>query len=329
MILNRGNWPSHRPWLIGCLLATAAASAWIISARVGGGEWPSGSSVPGFICGAAGGLIIIFECLLWLRKKVRVWRVGRAQAWMRAHIWLGLLCVPLLVYHTGFRMGGTLSTVLLILLLVVVASGIWGLALQHWLPRQMLDELPAETIYSQIEHLSGLLVAEAERVVRATCGPAPGDVSILPKSPRLREYGNVAGPSAEDHIVVGAVRTVGRLQGKVVQAQSASNNVADAEPLRTFFCATVAPFLRSADPGSPLHHPTKRKAAFESMRTKLPSAAHPSLNILEESCSQRWQWAQQARLHFWLHNWLWIHFPLSVALLVLMVAHVWVALKYW
>ena len=323
MILNRGNWPSHRPWLILCLLAVAAACVWFFSASAGSADWPSGSSLPGLTFGVVGGLIIVFEFLLWWRKKVRVWRIGRAQSWMRAHIWLGLLCVPLLILHTGFRFGGTLSTLLMVLLLIVVASGVWGLALQHWLPRQMLDELPAETIYSQIEHLSGLLLDEAERVVRATCGPG-SDEEELQLSPAA-----VGAPSAEDYIVVGAVRAVGRLQGKVVHAQSATGAVPESEPLRTFFQATVAPFLRVADPGSPLAHPAQRKAMFESLRTKLPAAAHASLNVLEESCNQRWQWAQQERLHFWLHNWLWIHFPLSVALVVLMIAHAWVALKYW
>lgn len=323
MLLNRGNWPSHRPWLIFCLIATAAASVWFFVEAAGAADWPSGSSLPGFTFGVAGGLIILFELLLWVRKKKRVWRIGRAKIWMRAHIWLGLLCVPLLIYHSGFRLGGMLSTVLMALLIVVVVSGVWGLALQQLLPSQMLDELPAETIYSQIDHLSGLLLTEAERVVRATCGPAPGEEEL-----ELSPAG-ASGPSAEDHIVVGAVRSVGRVQGKVVQAQSATKAVPDSEPLRVFFHQAVAPFLRGADPRSPLHNPTKLKVVFESMRTRLPGGAHSSLSVLEESCNQRRQWAQQARLHFWLHNWLWIHFPLSVALVVLMIAHVWVALKYW
>ena len=231
--------------------------------------------------------------------------------------------MPLLIYHSGFRFGGTLSTVLMVLLIVVVVSGVWGLALQQFLPSQMLDELPAETIYSQIDHLSGLLLIEAERLVRATCGPAPGEEELELSPAGVRE------PGAEDHIVVCAVRSVGRVQGKVVQAQSATNVVPDSEPLRVFFHQTVAPFLRGAEPRSPLHNPTKLKVVFESVRTRLPGGAHASLSVLEESCNQRRQWAQQARLHFWLHNWLWIHFPLSVALVVLMVAHVWVALKYW
>ena len=49
---------------------------------------------------------------------------------------------------------------------------------------------------------------------------------------------------------------------------------------------------------------------------------------LEELCERRRQLALQQRLHFWLHNWLWLHLPLSVALLVLLAAHVLFALRY-
>src|SRR5437879_5500895 len=136
-------------------MAAAGASFWYFWSSAGRADWPGGSSIPGFTFGIVGGLICIFELLLWWRKKVRTWRIGRTQVWLRAHIWLGLLSVPLLVYHSGFRLGGTLSTVLMVLLFVVVASGIWGLVLQQVIPRRMLDEIPAETIYGQIDRLAG------------------------------------------------------------------------------------------------------------------------------------------------------------------------------
>jgi hypothetical protein len=114
-----------------------------------------------------------------------------------------------------------------------------------------------------------------------------------------------------------------------VQPQPPADPVPESEPLRAFFYGTVAPFLRGDDRDGALHSPPKARAAFDGLRTRLPAAAHGCLEVLEQSCGQRRQWLQQARLHFWLHNWLWVHFPLSMALLVLMVVHVWVALKYW
>jgi hypothetical protein len=45
-------------------------------------------------------------------------------------------------------------------------------------------------------------------------------------------------------------------------------------------------------------------------------------------CDERRLLARQEQLHGWLHGWLLVHIPLSVALLVLTVAHVVMALYY-
>ena len=58
-------------------------------------------------------------------------RWGSAQFWLRVHIWLGLLSVPLALFHSGFRFGGTLEKVFMIVFFVVIASGVYGLALQQ------------------------------------------------------------------------------------------------------------------------------------------------------------------------------------------------------
>jgi len=174
--------------LIFFLLATVASTVAYFGFAFGhvgdAPGWPGGSSLPGLIFGVLGGAIILFEFLLWFRKKVRVWRIGRAQTWLRAHIWLGLLCVPLLIYHSGFRLGGSLSTVLMILLLIVILSGIWGLFLQQILPTRMLEQIPAETIFSQIDRLSEQLSTEARQLVQATCGLDPDDKTEVPGSSR-------------------------------------------------------------------------------------------------------------------------------------------------
>jgi hypothetical protein len=288
---------------------------------VGQTHWPGGSSLPGFTFGVVGGLIIVFEFLLWPRKKVRAWRLGRAQTWLRAHIWLGLLTVPLILYHSGWRLGGTLSTLLLLLFLIVIASGILGLALQQFLPRRMLHELPAETIYSQIPHISAQLCAEAERLVVATCGPA-ADLRAAPQ----QELAAAKAP----HLVIGAVRSAGRVQGKVLQTRVPSAPLPGSEPLRDFFEHSVAPFLRGgAAADSPLQSPHRSAVMFQELRTRLDPATHETVAALEDLCDQRRQFDAQARLHFWLHCWLWVHLPLSAALVILMLLHAWVAIKYW
>ena len=84
---------------------------------------------------------MLFAGLLAARKKLPVWRLGRAQSWMRGHLWLGLLSLPMILFHGGFRFGGLLTSMLMILLIIVVASGLFGAALQHYMPNVMTAEV--------------------------------------------------------------------------------------------------------------------------------------------------------------------------------------------
>src|SRR4029077_21039112 len=88
-----------------------------------------GGTPVGLIFGATAFAIFIFAGLLGARKKVVLWRLGTLQRWMRGHIWLTLLTIPLVVLHSGFRFGGPMTILLLTLYVIVMVSGIYGLIL--------------------------------------------------------------------------------------------------------------------------------------------------------------------------------------------------------
>jgi hypothetical protein len=280
--------------------------------------------LPGLTFGVAGGLVIIFEFLLWPRKKLRIWRVGRVELWLRAHIWLGLLSVPLVIYHSGFRMGGTFSSVLMLLFLAVIVSGIVGLVLQQVLPARLLQNVPAETIYSQIDRVLGQLADEADRLVRATCGPGTGTEQLATVTHETADVVTVA------PLTLGAIGHVGRVQGRVLQTIGPGARVAGAELLLAAYDRTIGPYLHGGAPASStLRSRQQAEAMFCDLLTKLDPAAHQTVQALQSLCEQRRQLDEQARWHFWLHSWLWVHLPLSVALLVLLLVHIWGALQYW
>src|SRR5689334_9241229 len=93
---------THRPWLVGTVLGfLAITAAYVVYAvRTPGG--PRGGTAWGLAFGAAGYAVMLFESLLGARKKVPIWRLGRAQMWMRGHLWLGILTLPLILFHAGF-----------------------------------------------------------------------------------------------------------------------------------------------------------------------------------------------------------------------------------
>lgn len=323
MLLDRQNLAAHRPWIIAVAAATLASGAWYFLTAAAAPRWPGGASLPGLVLGTIAALLIVFEFLLWPRKKLRWLRVGRAQTWLRAHIWLGLLVGPLAVLHSGFRFGGLLSTVLMVLLLVVLASGVFGLAMQQWIPRRLLRDVPAETIYSQIEYIADQYAADAQRLVEAVCGAA--DDAADDDTPSAILPGDHSG-----HLVIGQLRTVGRVQGKALRTIERGKAIRNADLLIAAQREVVGPYLRDGAKTASLAADAARASDFfRDLRARLDPAVHPVVDSLEEWCDYRRQFDLQARLHWWLHSWLCVHLPLSLALLLVLAVHIVAALRYW
>jgi hypothetical protein len=317
VLVDRESLSRHRRWIVAVLAALVITVGWYFAAALAAGELPGGGSLPGFTFGMAGGVIIIFEFLLWPRKRYRKARLGSAQLWLRAHIWLGLFVLPLLILHSGFRLGGTLSMVLLLLLIVVVVSGIVGLVLQQFVPSRLLEEVPAETIPTQLERVMVQLYKEADALARVTCG--------LPLEQTDEKESEEATLS-----YLPADVSRGRTVAKAAPAKPAASPAVDMEALQRFHETKLVPYLRdSRSRRSTLRSASQAAVLFDDLRNSVPPSVQGTVDTLEELCERRRQLEQQARLHFWLHSWLLVHLPLSAALLVLMFVHALFALKYW
>jgi len=187
----------HIAWFFLVVLATIAA-CWVYVGNFYPARLPPGLALPsafvqkvsehrsiggtpvGLIFGAVAFAIFIFGALLSLRKRVVLWPIGSVQRWLRAHIWLTLLTIPLVLLHSGFRLGAPMTTLLMAFYSVVMVSGIYGLFLQHQMPRIMKERLPAEMIYEQIPHIRSQLFLAAERMCSSFKSAAPSSPSPTP-----------------------------------------------------------------------------------------------------------------------------------------------------
>ena len=151
---------------------------------------------------------------------------------MRGHLWLGMLSLPVILFHGGFHFGGTLTSVLMWLLIVTVASGLFGAALQHYVPRVMTGDVKLETIYDEIGNVRTLLREEADRGVEAICGPLG-----LGKSGK-EEVQRAGGFSA-------ARAMAATSSGAAVAAAAETVVLSEEEcaPLRKFYLSEMRPFL--------------------------------------------------------------------------------------
>jgi hypothetical protein len=262
---------------VATLLALAPAALWYALAAAGMIDWPQASGPVGVTLGLIGAAIIVFEMALAPRKWLRGWRLGATKVWLRLHVWLGFAVLPMIVIHSGFAFGGFLSALTMVLFLIVIASGIWGLIMQQWLPKKLFDEIPNETVASQT------------------------DQAILKHRDEARQ-------------VVDELLT-GRSHGHVASAKL-TGPAAELEPYLNGGRSILASSMES-------------ERVFQRLRISLPDLAGPALTRLEGWARLRRQWDRQVRINFWLHNWLIVHLPLSVAMTGFMIVHAVMALKGW
>lgn len=126
-----------------------------------------GGTPLGLLLGTISLGIFVFAALLGVRKKLPFLPVGNVQRWLRGHIWLTLLTIPLILLHSGFRLGGPMTTTLMVLYAIVMVSGIYGLILQHKLPTMMKESLSAEIVFEQIPNVRAQLCVAAEKLQRS------------------------------------------------------------------------------------------------------------------------------------------------------------------
>ena len=301
---------THRRWMT-TAVAIAVVSALLYVPYARRAEPASGGSWPGLAYGIAGFGLMMYAGLLGARKKVPVWRLGRAQTWMRGHLWLGLVSFPLIVLHAGLTFGSGLTLVLMWLFLIVLVSGVWGAWLQHSMPRRMLRDVPMETIYEQIDHVRAQLVMEADTIVAEACGKLEVE-TIVPAARPRGTVGNVA----EAKAAATALATIDRIDAE------------ESAPLREFYRHEMRAFLEHPDAPHALADPGKAAARFEKVRALVPASFHPSIADLENICEEERQLRRQSRMHVVLHGWQLVHVPLSIALLALAVVHIVMALRF-
>jgi hypothetical protein len=330
MLIDRRNfWKLHGVWLIVVCAGSAAASAWCIFVAKMADRWPGGGSLPGLTLGALAAVIFLFEFALVV-KKTRLFRTARwtlsAQTWMKAHIWLGLFTVPLVLLHSGGRLGGPLTTLLLATFAVVILSGLWGLALQNLLPRMLLEGAPAETVYSQIDAVGRQYASEARRLVFLHCGASENDLIDAPADSTTHQ------PSLTTHSpshIRGAPRPVGPEIKRSPHPERERPQVIPAPAVRAALRDSIEPYLASGLSERGLLSSRQRNQwFFDDLRLRVTPELRSLVAQLEDLCERRRQLNLQRWLHFWLHNWLWLHLPLSVLLLICLAAHILMALRY-
>jgi hypothetical protein len=274
-----------------------------------------GGTPLGLIYGGTAAAIFVFAALLGLRRKRPTLKVGRLQTWLKGHIWLTILTIPLVVLHCGFSTGSPMTQWFLILYGIVMVSGFYGLALQHFLPRLMKEQVQLETIFEQIPHIRNQLREMAEEL-RKSLEPAPA----APTPPAAAPASAAATPAG----------------GTAVAELSIAATVVEPMPdpslpvLKQFLDEAVLPYLsaRRAD-AMLLGAQRVSDDQFRFLKISVGADWQGKVEQVQGWCDERRQLDLQTRLQHWLHGWLLVHIPFSVLLLIFTGWHAIAALFFY
>ena len=263
----------HRNFLwakIALLIVVAAIAVYVIDDPW---PYPNGGTFYGYTLGTIGALLILWLTMLGIRKRAMTPGRWSLKAWTSAHIYLGLALLVIGTLHTGFDFGWNVHTVAYGLMLLVIASGMIGVALYAALPRALSSnrgEVTEHEMVASLHSLDGQLHAAAQPLDanRATLVER-----VLAESPL--DAGFVA-------------RLVGR-----------------AKAGRTRAAMAVFRGSHEGDAGATVE------------------------GLLERRLETAAMMARHMRLKAMLEAWLYIHVPMTFALIAALIAHIVSVFFYW
>lgn len=193
------------------LMVVAAVVAYVMHAPMGS---PNGGTWLGYTLGGVGALLILWLAYFGIRKRRYQSGRGLLRGWLSAHVYLGLALIIIVTLHTGFQFGWNIHTLAYALMILVIASGIFGIYAYARYPSlasessggMRFDEmlLAIAELDRECRQASLKLGQEINQEVLRSCqqtrvgGPAYRQLSgTEPDCPTTRALGNVRGLAAQ------------------------------------------------------------------------------------------------------------------------------------
>jgi hypothetical protein len=270
---------------------------------------PNGGTWLGYTLGTVGALIILL--LLWFGIRKRQYRstAGRVAGWLSAHVYLGVSLVVVATLHSGFQIGWNVHTLTYVLMLIVIVSGIYGVFAYARYPRLMTDNrrgMRSEMMIGEVGELDRECLELADRI-----GPESHQI-MLRSIERAVIGGNawqqITGRSTSQAASNTAVEDLRRLQREQELAQHNGSAEDQAAGLTMVYMANRL----SADMSSTEVADLRRLLELVSRKKALVDRLQ-----------------RDVQYHALMNAWLFVHVPLSVALLAALSIHVISVFFYW
>lgn len=209
------------------------------------------------------------------------WRYsGTLQGWLSAHVYLGTSLIVLASLHAGFQFGWNVHTLSYVLMLLVIASGFYGMYTYLNYPRQITQNMADNTLDSLL-----IKIAELDELARIRALGLPDEVNAI----------------------VLKARQETRLGGNFFQQLCGSQRD----------CPTAFAVQQIQQLSQTFLHDNQPKL----MRDLYSVLLHKEKLVLRAR--------SEIMLKARLEGWLYLHVPLSIALLAALIAHIVAIFFYW
>jgi hypothetical protein len=256
-------------WLwIALLLSGVSAAGYALidqQPRPNGGTWY------GYTLGTIGLGLILWLAMLGVRKRRINPGAWSLKAWTSAHVYLGLSLAVVGTLHTGFQIGWNVHTLAYVLMLLVIATGIYGVIVYAVLPARMSDNRREMTRAQMLEALTAL-----------------------------------------DRQLESAAQPLGRGEADLVLAALRQSPFAGGALAR----------LTARYPGCATARARKGISGGSEAEQRVRA-------LLEKRLAQLGQIREALRIRAALEVWLFLHIPLTLALIAALTAHVVSVFYYW
>ena len=265
---------------------------------------PNGGTWLGYTLGTIGALLIVWLMLFGVRKRSYSTTLGSTRGWLSAHIYLGTALILVALLHCGFQFGWNVHTLALVLMLLVIFSGFFGVYAYLRYPALMTRNRENATRDAMLEEIGEI----DQNALALADGIAPEIHAVVLRSIENTRLGG--GVWTQLRARDGSDIAISKIRDAIAQ-RNAPTGVQPA-PLKAgqTIIAMVDFLADRAD-------------------DKQTEALRRLIDMLSRKRSLATRVARDIQYQAVMEIWLYVHVPLSLTLLGALLAHILSVFFYW
>jgi hypothetical protein len=262
---------------------------------------PNGGTWLGYTLGTIGALLIVWLMFFGIRKRRYVNNLGTLRGWLSAHIYLGTSLILIVLLHAGFQLGWNIHSFAFILMLVVIFSGIFGVYVYLRYPNLMTRNRESATRDAMLEEVGEI----DQNALALADGIDPKIHGVVLRSIENTKLGG--GVWTQLRARDGSDQALESLQ-QAIAARERKVEMKTGE-MPTMFAMVDFLAGRATD--------------------KQGDAMRKLIDLISRKKGLATKVARDMQYQAMMEIWLYIHVPLSFALLAALIAHIVSSFFYW